>query len=113
MIPLAMNLDGLPGKVSNLIFLGLSGNAKLPFGGSLFFTIGLGLLFFFFVGCFASMHVSPEEFGKGINLGERLFRTALWLMLLWILTLILLLDTRPRWFIKNHFTIKPSVCSYI
>jgi len=113
MIPLAMNLDGLPGKVSNLIFLGLSGNAKLPFGGSLFFTIGLGLLFFLFVGGFAFSPVSPEESGNGINLGERLFRTALWLMLLWILTLILLLDTRPRWFIKNHFTIKPSVCSYI
>ena len=45
-IPLAMNLDGLPGRLSNLIFLGLSGNAKLPFGGSLFFTIGLGLLLF-------------------------------------------------------------------
>ena len=69
-IPLAMNLDGLPGKLSNLIFLGLSGNAKLPFGGSLFFTIGLGLLLFLAVGGFTFICGTKGEFGNGIRLGE-------------------------------------------
>lgn len=112
-IPLAMNLDGPTGKLSKLIFLGLSGNAKLPFGGSLFFTIGLGLLLFLPVGGFAIICDSKGEFGNGIRLGARLVSTTLCLLLLWILVLILLWDTKPRWFIKNHYTIKASACSYI